>query len=59
MERENYVLYATLLSEYSVALNRDPSFRQYANHIGELWFGIAAPKGGGGLGSLLGSFLGA
>ncbi len=59
VERENYVLYATLLSEYSVALNRDPSFRQYANHIGELWFGIAAPKGGGGLGSLLGSFLGA
>jgi hypothetical protein len=58
VERENYVLYATLMSEYAAALSRDPSFRQYANHIGELWFGIKAPAAGGGLGSLLGSFMG-
>ena len=58
VERESYVLYGTLLSEYGQALSRDPSFRQYCNHIGELWFGIKAPAAGGGLGSLLGSFLG-
>jgi len=58
VERESYVLYGTLLSEYGQALSRDPSFRQYANHIGELWFGVKAPAAGGGLGSLLGSFLG-
>ena len=57
VEREDYVLYTMLLDEYRPALSRDPSFFQFAGHIGEVWFGVPHKKGGGGLMGMLSDFM--
>ena len=57
VEREDYVLYTMLLDEYRPALSRDPSFLQFAGHIGEVWFGVPHKKGGGGLMGMLSDFM--
>ena len=51
------MLYTMLLDEYRPALSRDPSFFEFAGHIGEVWFGVPHKKGGGGLMGMLSDFM--
>lgn len=58
--RGKVATFRTLCEHYSTTLSRDPSYKDYIQRIGEIYFGLAPPREqapGGFLGNLLQSLL--
>ncbi|KAL6057049.1 Golgi to ER traffic protein 4 [Balamuthia mandrillaris] len=49
--------FQTLRTKYKPSIQRDPTFEQYLDRIGEIFFGIKPQTQAGGLGGLLNGFL--
>eukprot|EP00003_Mantamonas_plastica_P021170 TRINITY_DN3422_c0_g1_i1.p2 TRINITY_DN3422_c0_g1~~TRINITY_DN3422_c0_g1_i1.p2 ORF type:complete len:135 (+),score=42.98 TRINITY_DN3422_c0_g1_i1:424-828(+) len=57
VERDGKELFLVLREKYAKALERDGSFDKLLDYIGEEYFGIAVPQGGGGMGGLFGGLM--
>jgi len=43
IEREKLVYFRTLCEQYQPSLNRDPTYSEYVERIGQLFFGLSPP----------------
>ncbi|KAG8191155.1 hypothetical protein JTE90_016668 [Oedothorax gibbosus] len=60
IEREKLAYFAVLCEKYQPSLQRDPTYSEYVDRIGQLFFGLTPPpkQQGGLFGNLLQSFFG-
>ncbi|XP_060601931.1 Golgi to ER traffic protein 4 homolog [Ruditapes philippinarum] len=61
LEGGKLAVFAVLCEKYQTAISRDPTYKEYLDKIGQLFFGVPAPKSqsqGGFFGNLIQSLLG-
>jgi len=58
VESGTLTAFTILCEQYQPSIRRDPSYSEYLDKIGQLFFGVPKPKRGGMFGNFLQSFLG-